>query len=44
LAINQPLAIGLRKVGDLFVLATVDGSLHRVGATLSARRGRRTEQ
>jgi outer membrane protein assembly factor BamB len=44
LAINQPLALGLRKVGDLLVLPTIDGSLHRVGAALRARQGRRTDQ
>ena len=44
LAINQPLAMGLRKVGNLLVLPTIDGSLHRVGSALRAKRGRGTEQ
>ena len=39
--IKQPLAIGLKKVGSLFVLPTIDGSLHLFDGSQP---GRGTEQ
>jgi len=44
LVVNQPLAIGPKKVGGLFVLPTIDGSLHVFDAALGDKPGRGTDQ